>query len=182
MYDADGNILENIFVDRNNDGIVNDQDQYRYQKPAADMTFGLTSRLEVGNFDFSFASRASIGNYVYNNVQTDRGYLGRLYLQTGGQSLWNVHHSAVDLNVVNQASLTFSDHFVKKADFLKIDHMTLGYNFHDLIGEFLRVYITAQNLVTITNYDGLDPEIFNGIDNTIYPRPRTVVFGVNVEF
>ena len=182
LYDEQGNILENMFVDRNNDGIVNGMDRYRYEKPSADYTFGFTNRLEIGNFDFSFAGRASLGNYVYNNVQTDRGYLGRLFLSTGGQTLWNIHRAGVDLNVVNQASLTLSDHFVKKADYLKIDHITAGYNFHDLLGEFLRFYVTVQNPLVVTEYDGLDPEIFNGIDRDIYPRPRTFVFGVSVAF
>jgi iron complex outermembrane receptor protein len=182
VYDDNGNIVEGEFVDRNNDGMINDVDKYRFEKPSADATFGFTNRIEIGNFDFGFAGRASIGNYVYNNVQTDRGYLGRLFLSTGGQSLWNIHQSGVDLNVFNQASLTFSDHYVQKADFLKIDHITVGYNFRDVIGDFLRLYATVQNAVTLTKYEGLDPEIFDGIDQNIYPRPRTFVFGLNVEF
>lgn len=182
LYDAEGNILEGQFADRNGDGIVNSEDKYRYENPSPDVTFGFTNRLEIGDFDFSFAGRASIGNYVYDNVNTDRGYLSRMWLSTGGQSLWNITQSAVDLNVYSQASLTFSDHFVTKADFLKLDHITLGYNFDELIGQFLRLSVTVQNVLTITEYEGLDPEIFNGIDQNIYPRPRTVVFGVNVEF
>ena len=182
VYDDNGNIMEGVFVDRNNDGMINDEDKYRFEKPSADATFGFTNRVEIGDFDFGFAGRASIGNYVYNNVQTDRGYLGRLFLSTGGQSLWNVTQSAVDLNVFNQSSLTFSDHFVQKADYLKIDHVTVGYNFRDVIGDFLRFYVTVQNVLTLTQYEGLDPEIFDGIDQNIYPRPRTFVFGVNVEF
>lgn len=182
LYDENGELLENMFADRNNDGVINDMDQYRYEKPAADYTFGFTSRLEVGNFDFSFAGRASTGNFVYNNVQTDMGWLGRVYLSTGGPALWNVHQSAVDLNVENQSSLTLSDHFVKKADYLKVDHVTVGYNFDNVVGRFLRLYATMQNVVTVTDYDGLDPEVFSGIDNNIYPRPRTIVFGLNVEF
>ncbi len=182
LYDENGNLLENMFADRNNDGIINGLDRYRYEKPAADYTFGLTSRLEIGKFDLSFAGRASVGNYVYNNLKTDMGYLNRLFLSTGGQSLWNVHQSAIDLDVVNQASLTFSDHFVQKADFFRMDHITMGYNFDKVVGEFMRVYVTAQNPFVITGYDGLDPEMFNGIDNNIYPRPRTFVLGVNIEF
>lgn len=182
VYDENGAIIEGVFVDRNNDGIVNSEDKYRYENPSPDFTFGFTNRLGIGKFDLSFAGRANLGNYVYNNVQTDRGYLGRLWLSTGGQSLWNVTQSAVDLDVYSQASLTFSDHFVTKADFMKIDHITVGYNFHEVVGDFLRLYVTVQNALTITQYDGLDPEIFNGIDQNIYPRPRTIVFGVNVEF
>ena len=88
----------------------------------------------------------------------------------------------MDLNVEDQASLTFSDHFVKEAGFMKMDHITIGYNFDKVIGDFLRLYATVQNPLVITSYDGLDPEVTNGIDNNIYPRPRTFLFGVNVEF
>ncbi|HUR30555.1 MAG TPA: TonB-dependent receptor, partial [Saprospiraceae bacterium] len=180
MYDENGQILENMFVDRNNDGIVNSLDKYRLGSPAADYTLGLTSRLEIGNFDFSLGARASLGNYVYNNLQTDMGYLNRVYGTTN--ILWNVNQSAVDNNVLNQAPLTFSDHFVKKADFMKVDHITLGYNFYEVVGDLLRIYVTAQNLFVLSSYDGLDPEIFNGIDRNTYPRPRTFVFGLNIEF
>lgn len=182
LYGPNGEFLEGQFADLNDDGIINENDLYRYEKPAADFTFGFSNRLQVDRFDLSFAGRASIGNYVYNNVVTDRGYLDRLFLSTGGASLWNVTQSAVDLNAQSQANLTFSDHFVTKADFLKLDHITLGYNFTDVIGEFLRLYVTVQNVLTLTDYDGLDPEIYSGIDNNIYPRPRTLVFGLNVEF
>ncbi|MCB0668056.1 MAG: SusC/RagA family TonB-linked outer membrane protein, partial [Saprospiraceae bacterium] len=171
ILDESGNIIEGEFVDQNGDGLINELDKYRYKKPAADYTIGFTSRVGIGNFDLSFAGRSSIGNYVYNNVQTDMGYLNRIYGTTG--VLWNVNQSAVDNNAVDQANLTFSDYFVRRADFLRLDHITAGYNFNDLIGSFSRVYVTVQNPVLITKYDGLDPEIFGGIDNNIYPRPRT---------
>ena len=180
MYDEDGTLLEGQFVDRNEDGIINDDDKYRYQKPAADYTFGFNGKFNFYNFDFSFSGRASLGNYVYNNVATDMGWLDRMY--NSNNVLWNIHQSAVDLNVAQQSNLTFSDHFVVPADFMKIDHMTLGYTFRDLIGKSLRVYFTAQNAIIISQYDGLDPEIFGGIDNNIYPKPRTFLFGLNVQF
>lgn len=180
VVDEMGNLLEGKFVDLNNDGIVNGLDKYRFNKPAADYTFGLTSRVGIGDFDLSFAGRASLGGWVYNNVQTDMGYLNRIYGTTN--VLWNVHQSAVDNQVLDQAKLTFSDYFVRMGDFFRMDHITAGYNFNDLIGDFSRIYVTVQNPLLITDYDGLDPEIFGGIDNNIYPRPRTFVFGVNVEF
>ena len=76
----------------------------------------------------------------------------------------------------------FSDHFVRNGSFLRVDHVTLGYNFYDKLGDFLRLYITVQNPIVLSNYEGIDPEVENGIDNNIYPRPRTFVFGVNVDF
>jgi len=63
-----------------------------------------------------------------------------------------------------------------------VDHITLGYNFDNFIGDFTRAYITVQNPFVLTNYDGIDPETDNGIDNNIYPRPRTFVFGISVDF
>ena len=180
LFDENGRILEGEFVDQNGDGLINELDKYRLEKPAADYTLGFTSRIAIGNFDFSFAGRANFGGYVYNNIQTDMGYLDRIYGTTG--VLWNVNQSAIDNNASDQASLTFSDFFVRKADFLRVDHITAGYNFDNLIGSFSRIYATVQNPFIITKYDGLDPEIFGGIDNNIYPRPRTMVLGFNVEF
>ena len=180
LYDESGNILEGEFADLNNDGIINGEDKYRFQKPAPDYTFGLTGKVDVYNFDLSFAGRASVGNYVYNNIQTDLGYLNRMFGSNG--VLWNVHRSAVENNVVDQANLTFSDHFVRKGDFLRFDHITIGYNLTDLLGKYARVYATIQNPILITKYEGLDPEIFGGVDNNIYPRPRTILVGFNIEF
>jgi iron complex outermembrane receptor protein len=96
--------------------------------------------------------------------------------------LQNIHRSAVDNNIVNQASATFSDHFVTNASFFRLDHITVGYTFDQLLGDFFRLYATVQNPFVITGYDGLDPEIGNGIDNNFYPRPRTFLFGVSVTF
>ena len=108
------------------------------------------------------------------------GYLNRLYGTT--RYLANVNQSAVDLNVKDQANLTFSDHFITDASFFRIDHITLGYNFNHLVGRYFNLYTTVQNPFVITNYKGLDPEIGSGIDNQIYPRPRTLVVGLNVTF
>ncbi len=180
LYDENGKILEGQYVDRNQDGIVNGNDKYRYENPAPVYTLGLTSNLNAGHFNFSFAGRANLGNYVYNNVQTDMGYLDRLYATTN--YLVNINQSAVDLNVVGQSNLTFSDHFVTKASFFRLDHVTVGYSFDNLIGKYLNLYFTVQNPLVVTAYQGLDPEIGSGIDNNIYPRPRTYVLGLNVNF
>jgi iron complex outermembrane receptor protein len=78
----------------------------------------------------------------------------------------------------------WSDYFLENGSFLRLDNTTLGYNI-DKIGAGninLRIYANVQNLFIITKYTGLDPEIFGGIDNNIYPRPRTYMLGVNLEF
>jgi iron complex outermembrane receptor protein len=200
VYDENGQLLEGVFVDRNDDGLDNDLDKYRYKNPAPNVTIGFTNNLSIKRFTFSFAGRANLGQYVYNNVQTDMGYLNRLYAPS---YLSNINQSGVDLNVFDQANLTFSDHFVKKADFFRIDHFTLAYDLSHVFQKnvplgisdvnadfgkrngfisYFNVYATIQNPFVVTSYDGLDPEITNGIDNNIYPRPRTFLVGVNVNF
>ncbi|MDA9774087.1 SusC/RagA family TonB-linked outer membrane protein [Saprospiraceae bacterium] len=178
-YDEAGNILEGEFVDRNNDGIVNIDDKYRYSDPYADYIFGFTSNLSYRNFDFSFAGRANVGNKIYNNVQTNIGALEGLYNPSG--AIINIHQSAIDNNAEQQANLTFSDYFVRDASFLRFDHFTLGYDFTRLVKKSSRLYVTVQNPLVITNYDGLDPETSNGIDSNLYPRARTVLLGLSIQ-
>jgi iron complex outermembrane receptor protein len=180
LYDDDGNLLEGEFEDLNGDELINDDDKYRYEKPTADYFIGISNNLSIGDFYLNFGARASIGNYVYNNVQTDAGYINRMYNPTNYLS--NIHKSGIDLNVKDQANLTFSDHFVTKADFLRFDHITLGYNLQKLLGQNVNVYLTMQNALLFTPYEGMDPEIGNGIDNNIYPRSKTFVIGLNANF
>ncbi|WP_235298324.1 SusC/RagA family TonB-linked outer membrane protein [Portibacter marinus] len=180
LYDEDGNILEGQFADRNEDGVVNDDDKYRFEKAAPDYAIGLTSNLTIGDFDLSFAGRANIGNYVYNNVATDQGWLDRLY--NSNNVIWNIHQAAIDNNIVKQSSVTFSDAYVVDASFFRLDHITAGYNLDKIIGQNIRIYSTVQNPFVLTNYEGLDPELGNGIDNNVYPRPRTILFGISANF
>ncbi len=180
LYDENGKVLEGQFKDRNGDGTVDDLDKYLFKKPAADVILGLTSNFKYRNLDFSFAGRANLGNYVYNNVATDMGYIQRLYHPTN--YLQNIHTSGLDNNFLQQRNLTFSDYFVTEASFFRMDHITLGYSFDKLIGNYLRIYTTVQNPFVITKYKGLDPELGNGIDNNVYPRTRTFLFGLSVDF
>ena len=179
IYDETGAPIEGEYVDRNNDGMVSPEDLYRKEKPAPDVFMGFTSLLSYKSFDFSFAGRSSIGNYVYNNVLSDRGYYNSLYHPTGYLS--NIHGMSSDTNFENAQLL--SDYYLQDASFLRIDHITLAYNFKNLFDEKisrLQVFATVQNPLVITKYDGLDPEISNGIDNNIYPRATTYLFGVNL--
>ena len=178
VYDEFGVPVEGLFVDRNEDGVINGEDQYRFEKPAADYSIGFSARLAHKNFDLSFAGRSSIGNYIYNNNWSDQAFFNVLFNSTGVIS--NTHPEISNIDFFNPQY--FSDHFVRNGSFLRVDHVTLGYNFYDKLGDFLRLYITVQNPIVLSNYEGIDPEVENGIDNNIYPRPRTFVFGVNVDF
>lgn len=81
-----------------------------------------------------------------------------------------------------------SDMHVKNASFLKFDNITVGYSFSNIFksagwnGLNGRIYATVANVCTITGYDGLDPEVASGLDNNVYPRPRSFILGLNLNF
>jgi iron complex outermembrane receptor protein len=131
------------------------------------------------NFDLNFVMRASIGNYAYNNVASSIGNEFNLYTLNTTR---NVHSSLLNTGFEN--SQFWSDYYVQDASFLKMDNITLGYLFDNIKeGEMtFKLYGTVQNVFTITDYEGLDPEISGGIDNNFYPRPRTFLIGFNFNF
>ncbi|MCK4663656.1 MAG: TonB-dependent receptor [Bacteroidales bacterium] len=178
IYDENGNPIEGLYVDRNNDGEINSEDMYRFENPAPDVFMGFSSRLEYKNFDFTFAGRVNIGNYMYNNISSTALYNDMYIFGT----LNNIPSSAVETKFHKDQFK--SDYFIQNASFLRMDNITLGYNFEEIYQEKLnvRLSVTVQNAFVITKYTGLDPEIFNGIDNNIYPRPRTFVLGLSIDF
>ena len=179
VYDEAGKPLEGVYVDQNEDGVINDSDKRIYKNPNPDYLLGFSSYMNFRNFDFSFTLRAALGNYAYNNVASSTGFNGALY-QLG--SLRNVHSSLLETEFNTQQ--LWSDYYIQDASFLRMDNMSLGYTFDNLKnGEVgFRLYTTVQNVFVLTEYDGLDPEISGGIDNNFYPRPRTFLLGFNINF
>lgn len=176
IYDANGAPIEGAYVDINADGVIDINDRYRYKSPNPDAVIGFSSNMQYGNFDLAFTMRASIGNFAYNNVASNTGNVQALF---GANSINNVNASILDTGFQNQQ--LFSDYYVQDASFLKLDNLTLGYTIDNLFKDArMRVYLAGQNLFTITDYDGLDPEIDGGIDNNFYPRSRNVLLGFNL--
>lgn len=173
------------FVDANNDSVINSKDKYFDHNQNADITMGLSSKIIYKNFDFGFTLRASIGNYVYNAVAAGN-------LNVGETGIWNplLYYSnkpasAFDTNFKGTSTLTFlSDYFVQDASFVRCDNITMGYSFKNLFKVISsgRIYATVQNPFVLTPYKGLDPEIYGGIDNNIYPRAMVTVVGVSLNF
>ncbi|NGZ88643.1 SusC/RagA family TonB-linked outer membrane protein [Psychroflexus maritimus] len=181
IYDADGMPIEGAYADLNGDGIITDDDRYAYRNPMPDVVMGFQSSMEYKNFDFSFNLRASIGNYNYNNVDSGRAQYN--FLQDQSQ-LGNIPRSVLNTNFNVQENVILSDIYIEDASFLRMDNIQLGYTFKDVLskGNNFRIWTGVQNAFVITNYSGLDPEIVGGIDNTIFPRPRTFLLGANINF
>ena len=183
VYGTNGKPLEGVYVDRNGDGNIDPKDMYQYKKPYADFTFGLLSNLSYKHWDFSMSWRASLGNYMYDNIASSKGYLANSTSQI--TPLNNINPSFFETGFVSEGNNRyFSDYYIKDASFIKLDNISLAYNFPDALGKAtnLKFNFGVQNALVLTKYKGIDPEIFNGIDNTIYPRARMFVLGCNVNF
>ena len=191
VYDQNGKPIENQVVDRNGDGVISDADKYLYKSPWAPVTMGLASRLDWKNWDFGFSLRASIGNYMFNNVM--QGYHNvspaAVFEEVSGFYLNNRPKALVELGwqTYDNKSI-FSDYWVQNASFLKCDNITLGYSFNNLLkhgsynGVGGRIYGTVSNVFCITKYDGIDPEVFGGIGGDIFPRPISFILGLSLNF
>ena len=180
VYDANGNPIEGMYADLSGQGGTvsgNNADRYVSKNPAPDYLLGFSFRFAYKNFDFSGSARASLGNYVYNLVAAGASY-DQMY-QIG---YWKNFTKALDKTQFVKRQFS-SDYFVENASFFRLDNLSAGYNFNKIYGKMsARVSLTAQNLLTITKYTGLDPEVSGGIDNNFYPRPRVYMLGLSLTF
>ena len=190
VYDKAGKPIEGQVVDRNGDGVITEADKYYYKSPMAPVTMGLSSRLEYKSWDLGFTLRASLGNYVFNNLMSGNVNMSAAELYSGGNNFYgNRPVAALDYNwQTYDLEAKLSDHWVQNGSFLKCDNITLGYSFDSLFkcGNYKgiggRIYATASNVFCITKYSGIDPEVFGGIDNNLYPRPISFILGLNLNF
>ena len=181
IYDEQGKPIEGFYKDRNNDGQINEQDLRPYKNPAPDWTFGLNTKLIWKDWDLSISGHGSLGNYNYNAVSANNTGLSATTVYAN-EFLSNRVKSAFSSNF--QTGQNLSDYYVQSASFFRIDNIVLGWSFKQsqLIPLKGRIYGSVQNPFVFTKYDGLDPEVFGGYDGNVYPRPVTVLFGVNLNF
>lgn len=175
--------IEGLFEDRNRDGLVNNDDLYRYMSPDPDWFLGAYSNINWKKWDASFVLRANVGNYMYNNRFSNTGVQRNIidplgYLANGSRNVLETDFTG------NGDKYFLSDYYVENASFLRMDNINIGYNAGNLLSQNtnLRFGVTVQNVFTITKYRGVDPEVAGGIDNNFYPRPRNFVFSANFSF
>lgn len=180
VYDNDGRPLEGVYVDQNQDGLINELDKIHKGQAAPNWMVGINTRLQYKNWDFAMSGRFQFGASIYNNNASTRGVKQDTY-NSGGNFLSNrLPMAQTGFNNTQY----WSSHYVECADFFKFDNVSLGYTFKDFskVISSIRVNATAQNLFIISNYSGVDPEVASGIDNNFYPRSRTYMLGVNIAF
>jgi len=181
VYGPNGKPLDGVFVDRNGDGIINELDLYTSHSPDPQEYFGLNSDLRVKKWNIGFVARASFGNYVYNNVASNTGIQRNILNPLG--------YVANGSSTVLQSSLigssdkdVLSDYWIQNGSFFRMDNIHIGYNFGKVFKSTgdLKISANVQNVFIITDYNGVDPEVNGGIDNNLYPRPRTYSLGLNL--
>lgn len=179
-FDDQGNPIENQFTDQNNDSLINIDDRVRSGNPNPNWFLGVNLNATHKNWYLGTSMRAELGAYVYNNLASNYGNL-----QAGNSTFnsSNIHGSFLTTEFQgNTNEQLLSNYFLEKADFLRMDYFTLGYNFGNQLSDKFRLNaaLTINNVFVLSKYSGIDPEVVGGIDNNIYPRPR--IYSLNLTF
>ena len=189
------------YKDINEDGVVDALDRTLLGSPHPDFTFGFTNNFNYKNFDLSIFLQGSYGNEIMNLTRRAGTKNTSLYENQLVEAInyWTPTNTDTDIPRPIQSdsntNLLISNRYIEDGSYVRIQNLTFGYSLPQNVLDKLkmsrlRVYGSAQNLYTFTNYSGYDPEIgsFNqspllsGIDNGRYPSPRTFSFGINLEF
>jgi TonB-linked SusC/RagA family outer membrane protein len=185
IYDpTTGKPIEGLFSDINRDGIINSNDLVHSKQSDPNVFLGFSSTFSYKRLSVGFVMRASFNNYVYNAVNALEG-IGSKILQSGagiGNATTNYLYTQFAATTVATSTQALSDYYLENASFLKMDNVSVGFDCGKVIRNTtnLRVSLNMQNVFTITNYTGIDPEVSNGIDNNQYPRPRIISVGLNL--
>lgn len=182
IYDKAGKPIEGLFEDVNRDGIINENDKYKGKRADPNVFMGFSTNASYKKWSAGLVMRASFNNYVYNNVYSNNGRLNQILgTYVTGNASDNYLETGFKGNTDQQL---LSDFYLQNASFLRMDNINVGYNVGQILQKraALRLNLSVQNVFVVTKYTGLDPEIGNGVDNNIYPRPRVFALGVNLDF
>ena len=180
------------FKDLNNDGVINDKDRTVIGNPNPKFTFSLNNTFNYKNFDLTIFLQGSYGNDIFN---ANRMYTEAMSIiqnqSTAVLGRWTGEGTSNNIPRAiygdpNQNSRV-SDRYIEDGSYLKIKNINLSYTLPKAVfGQnfnSVKIFVSAQNLVTWTKYSGFDPEVpVNGIDNGTYPITRTVSLGLNIGF
>ena len=181
------------FVDVDGNGEINDLDRTVIGNPSPDCIFGFNNTFSYKNFDLSIFFQGALGNQVWNGVRASHESMNSTYNQLAstlerwtGEGTSSSMPRAIYADPNNNSRA--STRWLENGSYAKLKNLTFGYtlpeNWTDRAKvKALRLYVSFDNLCTITNYSGLDPEVgLSGLDYGVYPSARTYMFGVSVKF
>ncbi|WP_345007866.1 TonB-dependent receptor [Snuella lapsa] len=188
VYNSNGDPIADAFVDKNGDGVISDSDRV-FTPVDPKWTYGFGTSIFYKNLDFSANFRGQLGGHIYDANLLNKGY-SDVAIPTNDTGYIKNALNLFDGTTYNgfqekQSDLqALSDFYLSDATFLRLDNITLGYKLENFISKnlSLRLYASVNNVFVITDYKGLDPENFDGIEQSPYARPRTYTFGVNLDF
>ena len=184
-YDSDGKPIQNAFVDRDGDGMITDSDRYLTGKsPLPSFFYGLRLKYNYKNWDFGFNAHGSVGNWVFWNYHQNNSTVANDWINYSHLYNYRKIVNRTGWTNTNMIAQSYSDYFLHDASFFKIDDVNIGYTFPKIFGSArLRLALSANNLLVITKYPGVDPEIGEGgIDGSGTPRSRVYSLRVNLNF
>lgn len=185
-YYPDGNPIQNEFVDLDGDGVITEGDRYMTGKsPSPKFFYGLNVKVTYRNWDFGLNGHGAAGTWIFNDFASANS-TSSLDLNSGALPNQAKLVRKTGFTAPNSARQWYSDYFLENASFFRLDDINLGYTFRG-IGRWetdIRLAFGMQNVFILTGYSGMDPEVISetGIDNTIWPRPRTYSLRMNVTF
>ena len=185
-YDSDGRPLQNEFVDLDDDGTITQADRYMTGKSVSPkFYYGLNLKVTYKDWDFGLNGHGSAGTWVFNDFASANS-TSSLDLNSGALPNQARLVRKTGFTAPNSGEQWYSDYFLENASFFRLDDLNAGYTFRG-IGPWesdIRIGASVQNVFVLTGYTGMDPETVseNGIDNTMWPRPRTWSLRINVNF
>jgi TonB-linked SusC/RagA family outer membrane protein len=190
------------FVDQNQDGVIDEKDKVYLGKPNPDFELGVQLNFEYKGVYLNTTMSGKFGMQVMQSYRSfadnfDQNYTSDVFNRWHGEGTSNTMPRLS--SVSNQNTNLISDIYMHDADFLRINNLTIGYNFNELLSNVkfmsnLKFYVAVNNLYTFTNYTGMDPDVryagtddgkkqwASGVDLGLYPLARTVMFGMSVDF
>lgn len=186
-----------IFVDTNGDGAITDDDKVMIGDPNPNFQASFSFNLGYKGFDLSLTTVGKFGHQIAKSYRSFadsplQNYTTEIFERWHGEGTSNKLPRLTSGSHTNWQNI--SDIYIEDGDYIKLQNLTIGYDFKQLFAKMplsqARIYFTAQNLFTITNYSGMDPEVgygydkswVSGIDLGFYPSPRTYLVGVNIKF
>jgi TonB-linked SusC/RagA family outer membrane protein len=189
------------FADRDGDGTIGAKDRFNAGNSFPEFTYSLNASAGYDGFDFNMLWTGSQGNKIFNGLKLGGMLMQGTSYNNGPEILnrWTPDHTNTNVPRVSVKDLNsnriYSTLFIEDGSFMRMKYLTFGYTFNEkMIGKNiskLRAFVTFQNLITITNYSGFDPEVGSdigssanmyGVDRGVYPQAKAYIIGVNLNF
>ncbi|MRT91986.1 TonB-dependent receptor [Ancylomarina sp. 16SWW S1-10-2] len=184
-----------IYKNMNDDDIIDSKDKVMIGDPNPDYNLSLAFSCDYKNFDFSFNASGVMGNQIFRMYREWGVKPTANYIKEDIKGYWtpeNHSNSVPRIVAEGKTDANISDRYVEDGDYLRMNNITLGYDFAKLLNKSpfskARFYASVQNAFTITKYKGLDPEVGSGdnwaggIDLGLYPTPRTFMIGISLNY